>query len=140
MRLNFREQHPFLWLNSRMQYPMVPVQLIGRRGRTAKTYALLDSGADMTLFHGNWARAIGLDLESGRPENIGGWAPGTDRYCYCHRISLTIGSITVRCEVAFCDDMSEEMNDQLIGREVVFDRMRFSIRQHVSALYIGNLP
>lgn len=24
MRLNFEEQHPFLWLDGRTQYPMVP--------------------------------------------------------------------------------------------------------------------
>lgn len=73
-------------------------------------------------------------------EDIGGWSEGSKRPCYIHRIDLTVGSMTIRCNVAFCEDMSEEMTDQLIGREVVFDRMRFALRQRVLKIYVGNVP
>jgi len=118
-------------------FPMVSVKLIGHHGQMADTYALLDSGADSCLFHANWAKAIGLDLYAGRYDNLGGIDPKSRLEVYYHRISLIIGTMKVRCDVAFSKDMGEDMNDQLVGRHIVFNQMRFAIRQKALSVYVG---
>lgn len=79
MRLNFHEEHPFHVGGGLAYYPMVPVTLVGVRGLSVSTYALLDSGADSTIFHAKWAKKIGLDLRSGRPERLRGMTPVSRR-------------------------------------------------------------
>lgn len=141
MRLHFQEQHGFWTFNpANPPYPMVPVRLIGPGGKGVKTFALLDSGADVCMFHGNWARRIGLKLRSGRKEIIKGIGSGSGSRFYFHRIGLIVGSNMVRCDVAFSDDLGDELNDQLIGRETVFSSMRFALRQAISTTYIGKSP
>lgn len=141
MRLHFQEQHGFWTFDiAKPPYPMLPVRLIGPKGKSVDTFALLDSGADVSIFHGNWARKIGLKLTSGRKEAIKGIGSGQAILFYFHRIGLIVGSNMVRCDVAFSDNLGDELNDQLIGREVVFSKMRFALRQAVSMAYIGKSP
>lgn len=138
MRLNFPEKHAFLYLcYPPVAFPMVPVRLVGHRGQAVDTFALLDSGADCCMFHANWARRIGLDLYAGRPGTLSGIDPNSPLEVYYHRINLVIGNTKVRCNVAFSEGIGEEMNDQLVGREIVFNQMRFAIRQRVLSLYAG---
>jgi hypothetical protein len=119
---------------------MLPVVL--RNGtHSVHTYALLDTGADTCLFHADFARRIRLRLKAGRKEQRGGIDPATRITCYCHVIDLTVGSMrSIRCEVAFSEDVSDDVLDQLVGRETVFDTFRFAVRQGVDFLYIGNKP
>ncbi len=141
MRIHFQEQHAF-WNSinpSISPYPMLPVRLIGPKGKSVDTFALLDSGADVSMFHGDWARKIGLKVKSGRKGNIGGIGAGGGLY-YFHRIFLQVGSNTVKCDVAFSDGHGDQPTDQLIGREVVFSSMRFALRQAISTTYIGKSP
>lgn len=140
MRLNFHEEYPFHWGGGNVHYPIIPITMIGVRSKSVETYGLLDSGADFTIFHANWARRIGLDLRSGRPENIGGWSDGAGGLCYFHRITVKIGGKAVRCDVGFCEDMSTDSASQLIGRDAVFDKLSFAIRQKVGLTYVGRTP
>lgn len=114
---------------------MVPVTLMGRSGQIAETYAFLDSGADCCLFHKKWAERIGLNLYTGRPDKIGGIDVKSKIRVYYHRINLAVGTIKVLCDVGFSEEISEDMNDQLIGRDIVFNRMRFAFRQKILSLY-----
>jgi len=51
---------------------------------------------------------------------------------------MIVGKKTkIRCEVAFSEDMAEDVTDQLIGREVVFDKVRFAFRQKMRMLYLS---
>lgn len=141
MRLQYEHSFPFHDLNPpKPPAPILPVRLTGRHGKHADTYALLDSGADGSLFHANWARRIGLDLYSGRLGTLEGIKPGEFMDCYIHRIHLTIGSVNVRCDVGFCETMGLDIGEQLIGREVVFNTMRFGLRQRVRKVYVGRIP
>ena len=45
-------------------YPVIPVTLICA-GRAIDTYALVDSGASVSLFQSEMAEALGLDLDRG---------------------------------------------------------------------------
>lgn len=73
MRLHFEEEHAFWnFPNLRLPQPILPVTLIGQRGRSINAFALLDTGADVSVFNAEWATRIGLDLQSGRLEHLGG--------------------------------------------------------------------
>ena len=140
MKLDFESIYPF-WIESDPPQPMIDVRLIGSRGRYADTVALLDTGAEVSLFHAKWAKRIGLPLEAGRRvpvQGIGNEAKNVDGYA--HEINLVIGHVPVRCEVVFSEDVSDEPTEQLIGREGVFDAMRFGLRQKVGHLYVGSKP
>lgn len=144
MRLNFDEEHAFWLVPQRPPEPpsltpILPVKLTSGL-RSVDTYAVLDSGADTCLFHADWARNIGIVVESGRWENRTGIDPRNPLVCYCHTIDLTVGSQTVSCEVAFSDGLSPMIEDQLIGRQDVFDALRFALRQGVQKAYIGASP
>jgi hypothetical protein len=114
---------------------MVPVTLVGHGGQQSETFALLDSGADYCLFHAIWARSIGLNLKAGRPDYLYNIDPESKLLAYFHRIDLRIGTIKVRCDVGFSDNVGQDPTDQLIGRAVVFNRIRFALRQKVLSLY-----
>lgn len=141
MKLDFQEKHDFWTYGGPISYPMIRVRLIGHHGQIAETYALLDSGADYCLFHADWARRIGLDLYSGRPDCLGGIDPKSKTQVYYHRINLIIGeSHKVRCDVGFSEDVGTEMEDQLIGRTGLFDKIRFAFRQRTLSAYSGREP
>lgn len=142
MRLRFREEHAFLRLSFTCPpYPIVPVTLTASSGKSVSTYALVDTGADYTIFHAAWARKIGLRLKAGRKSSMGGIDPSSRLICYYHRIRLMVGyKNTVRCDVAFSEEIDNDLDDQLIGRDVVFDRMRFAFRQRIGKFYIGDVP
>lgn len=147
MRLTFGETHNFLYepvlvagVIEDRPYPLIPVSL-ANGSRSFPTYALLDTGADTCLFSGDIARSIGLVVEEGRSETRGGIDPESQIDVYVHTIDLTVGdSYTLRCEVAFSDEIAKGPSDQLIGRDVVFDALRFAIRQRALKVYIGREP
>lgn len=139
MKLNFQEEHPYiLSLSNAPPYPLVPVTLTGRRGLYVATYALLDTGADVSMFQSRWAEKIGIDLEAGREEHINGIKGGI--LCFAHNITIKIGAIPVQCEVLFSRELGDNPEDQLVGREGVFDGMRFAFRQSIQKFYIGQPP
>jgi len=83
--------------------PVIPVRLF-YRGTPFDVYALLDSGADVTLFHSSVARALGIDLATGRQVAFRGIA-GDAVAGYFHTIQLQlIGSPEViELEAGFTD-------------------------------------
>ncbi len=136
LNLGFQERHAF-W-GGDPPYPMVSVRLIGKSGLLVDTFALLDSGADCCLFHATWARRIGLDFLTGRREELGSAKRNAKIVVYYHRINLIVGTIKVRCDVGFSEDISEDVLDQLIGRSIVFNRIRFGLRQRALWVYAGS--
>ena len=138
MRLHFSEQHPFHSHPSGAFYPMVPVTLIGKGARRVDTFALVDSGADTTMLHARWLKRLGLAFQAGRQETRGGISKDNPVNVYVHRIGLIVGNSTlVRCDVDFSEEIGDDVTDQLVGREVVFNRLRFAFRQKVQMLYLS---
>ena len=107
---------PYVFLKDRF-YPIVPVGLI-RGKETVRAEALVDSGANISIFHGEFCRELGLKLESGEKrifQGIGGKITG-----YIHAISLNVNEHLFPCKVAFSNEMITGLN--IIGREDFFDR------------------
>lgn len=137
MRLNFTEEHHF-HVSPHASYPMIPIAMMGRPGTRVDTLALVDSGSDDCLFHARWLKRIGLELTRGRPEDRRGIKEGHPVKCYIHRVWLIIGNQSrIRCDVAFSEEIGDDVRDQLLGRETVFDRYRFGFRARNLKLYVG---
>lgn len=142
MRLTFNEAYPYLDLDlSGQERPLLPVTLYGPRGKSIETYALLDSGADISMFHPKWAQAIGLDWKSGVPDEADSVKVGASTKGYRHTIDMRVGAnLVTLSRIIFTDDISEEIDSQIIGRSVVFDSMRFAIREYRQTVYVGSTP
>lgn len=136
MRLNFRDKHAF-WADHDPPYPMIAVSLVGQHNKIAHTYALVDSGADHCMFHAQWAKQIGLKLSAGRRDYLYGIDADSKHPVYFHRVDLIICGMPIRCEVAFSRHMGTDWSDQLIGRSIIFDKIRFAFQQKHLVHYTG---
>ena len=78
--------------------PVIPVSLT-YRGKKRTVGALIDSGADLCLFHASIGRSLGIDVESGRLELFKSLGPETIP-SYVHTVSLGLrGESNVDIEV-----------------------------------------
>ena len=98
-------------------YPIIPITLI-RNGRAIDTYALLDSGASVSLFQSEMAEALGLELEEGETVElggIGGSIPG-----FQHVVTVSVGTVVIDCHIVFSRRYTGSFN--IIGRQDFFRR------------------
>ena len=111
MKLKF----PYILLKDRF-YPIIPVGLI-RGKETVRTEALVDSGANISIFHSEFCRELGLKLEEGEKrtfQGIGGKITG-----YIHTVQVNVNEHMFPCRIAFSDEMITGLN--IIGREDFFN-------------------
>lgn len=112
MKLKF----PYILLKDRF-YPVIPIGLI-RGKETVRTEALVDSGANISIFHGEFCGELGLKLEDGEKrtfQGIGGKITG-----YVHTIQVNANEHVFPCRIAFSNEMITGLN--IIGREDFFDK------------------
>lgn len=97
-------------------FPIIPL-FVTRADRFIPIYALIDSGAIVSLFNSGIGRALGIEIEKGeifRPTGIGGQI-----LSYMHEVILKIGDVEVKTKVAFTDQLA--LNVNLLGREGFFN-------------------
>lgn len=116
--------------------PLVSISLrVG--GLDTLTYAMLDSGADSTLLHASIATDLGINVEDGTPTEIVGIKPDEPIIGYTHLLDVAIGGVPVgEIEVDFSDEIDDDWTDQLIGRHMVFDRLKVGFRQSLAQGWI----
>ena len=114
--------------------PVIPVSLI-YQGKRRTVGALIDSGADLCLFHASIGRSLGIDVENGRLELFKSLGPDTIP-CYVHTVSLGLkGESNVDIEVGFM--MSDFLADGgLLGQKGFFDHFQVRFRRWENAIYI----
>jgi hypothetical protein len=83
--------------------PLIPVRLF-YKDKYLDIYALIDSGADVSLFHSSIAKKLGMDLKAGRKEKASGIS-GDPIDIYFHPIKLQIlgFSDSIELEIGFTD-------------------------------------
>lgn len=107
---------PYIFLKDRF-YPIIPVGIM-RGKNVVRTEALVDSGANISIFHGDFCRELGLKLEHGEKktfQGIGGKITG-----FVHKIQINVNEHLFTCKIAFSDEMITGLN--IIGREGFFDK------------------
>jgi hypothetical protein len=79
--------------------PLARVALRSGSGEQFDITALVDSGADISMFSPSVGRIIGIDLRRGKREVFHGL--GGEIEAYIHHIDLQVGSARLRARVAF---------------------------------------
>lgn len=104
MKFDYLKQPNFLnpakpWISR----PLIPIRLT-HQDKHLDVYALVDSGADVSVFHSSIAKELGIDIQSGRKEKFFGIAgEGVD--VYFHKIKLQIigAPEVIEIEAGFTD-------------------------------------
>ena len=99
-------------------------------------YAYLDSGAEQSLFDGGIARAIGLDLLTGRPKRYRSTV-GEGIDARLHRVHLVHDDLgAFELEVGFS---SGEISRNLLGRDF-FNLVQIGFREHHLTFHVNPVP
>ncbi len=88
--------------------------------------SLVDSGADLCLFHSDIGRLIGIDVETGSELAFQG-VSGAKASAYLHRVSLTVrGLSNITLDVGFTDSMA--VGTGLLGQQGFFEQFHINFQ------------
>jgi len=116
----------FSYVNVRGRYyPMIPVVIRARY--ITKLYALVDSGATVSLFHISVADDAGIDLKDAEKEylaGVGGYIPAYIK----KEVKLEIEGLgKLEVPVAFTEYISSDL--AILGRQGFFDHFEIVFRE-----------
>lgn len=110
---------PYKKLASGISRPIIPIEVIHAE-KSIRYYALIDSGADMNVFHAEIADILGIDVESGKEGQISGITQGETQKYYIHPITISIGGWRHKTTAAFMPTLSKNGHG-LLGQNGFFD-------------------
>lgn len=94
-------------------YPLIQVVLIGPKEKI-KMLALLDSGADYSLFSLEVAEKLGIPIEKGKRISLQGVA-GEPFTGFLHEIPVQVEDVVLKCKIVF-----SKVRTTLLGRDNFF--------------------
>jgi hypothetical protein len=109
-------EFPYLFRKDK-SYPIIPIK-ISSGSLTLKTEALVDSGANISVFSSDIADYLELVLTGGKQiylQGVGGRIVG-----YIHKVKIDISGISFRCPIVFSAELITSFN--IIGRDAFFDK------------------
>ncbi len=112
-------------------YPLVPVTLRAREELTL--YALVDSGAVVSIFPEDVANAIGLDLSGGETlylTGVGGYIKGK----YVPNVEVMIGAFRLRIPITFIPYTPIEL--AVLGRKGFFEAFEITFKEWEKKLVV----
>jgi hypothetical protein len=80
--------------------------------------AFVDSGSPYCYFHASIGKAIGIKVESGIKDSLGGIVKGSLSDVFFHDVTLYVGADIVKIKAAFSDGLSVA---GILGRTGFFD-------------------
>ncbi len=113
MKFNYKK------LASGILRPIIPIE-VGYKDERTKYFALIDSGADISLFDAEVGESIGIDITSGEKSLIGGITEGESQPYYIHSVKITIGGWEYKTKVGFMPTLSK-LGHGLLGQRGFFD-------------------
>jgi len=132
-QLDFSHEFQYRYIGNHF-LPALDVTLVGPGGED-DLIAIIDTGAELSLFNGERAPGIGLDLTAGRRQVMSGLAG--QLIAWIHEVDLEIFGSRFRCEVAFSD---YSIPRELLGRHTFFTQVRIAFREGISAAYFDRRP
>lgn len=101
--------------------PVIPIRL--RYGTRELQYeALVDSGADVSLFDWEIGEDLGIDIRGGVSYEVLGVGGGISLY-YFHAVSLVIGGTSYKTNIGFAGNPTGQMTPYgIIGQKGLFDK------------------
>jgi hypothetical protein len=113
--------HPAFPRDDVVWQPILKVKLSYPAKHSAPTKffdAFVDSGSPYCYFHASVGRAIGIKIESGIKDTLGGIVQGPVSDVFFHDIGLYVGADIVKIRAAFSDQLSTA---GILGRTGFFD-------------------
>ena len=100
--------------------PVIPVTL--QHGENKIGYeVLVDSGADLCIFHEEIGTALGVNVRSGEKREVFG-VGGKASFYYLHTITLSVGGWPYKIEAGFMPNVSGHvMGYGVVGQKGFFD-------------------
>jgi len=98
--------------------PVIPVTLING-SNTIRYLALIDSGADLCIFHSEVGEQISIDIESGKKQEFDG-ITGEKMVAFFHQIEIEVGGYRLSCYAGFSRGLTK-MPYGILGQQGFFD-------------------
>jgi len=114
--------------------PVIPIQIEGPKGKW-EGYALIDSGADRSLFSFEIGEIIGLEVSKGRIEYFGGIG-GARILAYLHKIQIQILGFSESVEILAGFTESPGVS-AILGQEGFFDAYRIKFERDQGMIEIS---
>lgn len=102
-----------------MKRPIIPIELT-TGGELIPCDALIDSGADVSIFPADLGEVLGIDVRSGERGFSGGMSDIDSSEMFLHRITLKIGNFYCPTIVGF-SYASTRRNYGILGQKGFFD-------------------
>lgn len=106
------------------EFPIIPITLI-RRNVEIDTDALLDSGANISVFREEIAECLEITIEDGEEtliQGIGGRIVG-----YIHELRVRVDNVEFPCKVVFSKELTVGLN--ILGREGFFEYFQITFNE-----------
>ncbi len=100
-------------------YPLIEF-IVFHKKNAARTSALIDSGATISVFKVELAEQLGIEVEKGEETYLGG--VGGRIKGYIHKLEVEIAGIRFVCPVVFSHEYTVSFN--LLGRSKFFERFK----------------
>jgi len=88
--------------------------------KSIRYYALIDSGADINIFHGEIADLLGINLKNGERGEVSGITQGETQAYYIHSVTISVGGWKYKTKVAFMPTLSQNGHG-LLGQHGFFN-------------------
>ena len=101
--------------------PVVHLKVRARDGAWYDVLAYVDSGAGYSVFHADYAKALGIDLRSGKKVNLV-VGDGSKIETFVHKIPVRFAGKEFTAEISFSPSLGIGTN--ILGMKSFFDEFR----------------
>ena len=119
-------KHRFKYAKFGPYYRPVIQVILRHNGKEFKYLALIDSGADLNIFHANLAHILGIDISKLKTHTFGGIKKGPPANGYLCVLEIGIENIFFDTPVIFSDDISDN-GYGILGQQGFFDHFRIKM-------------
>lgn len=107
------------------QRPVIPITV--KCGDKEIDYlALIDSGADFCIFHGEIGQLLGIDIQSGKKLEFFG-VTGEKESAYFHEITINIAGRDKHCYCGFSELNNSKLPYGILGQKGFFDMFKITM-------------
>jgi hypothetical protein len=112
VKFRYKKYGPFL-------RPVIPIK-VRHAERSVSYEVLVDSGADLCIFDAEIGALIGIDIEKGEKNRVGGIAGQTAEY-YIHPVKIEVGGWPYNIRAGFLPRVAGGCNYGVVGQRGFFD-------------------
>ena len=97
---------PYKKLSGGISRPIIPIEVF-YKNKAVKYYALIDSGADINIFHKEIGDILEIDIEKGNHGVVSGVVQTEPQDYFLHPITIKVGGWEYKTEAAFMPSLSK---------------------------------